>query len=383
MAGTAQNASGIALDELAQRRIVPPSVRADGSVRKERKVKPGYTPIEDVPLFRSRRVENKKVQSNAPTGNVVRAALGLEPSCSSSPSSPSPDFPPSSESCERPPPAPASASASASASALRSRADNVPKWEHDNFHERAGSSSSRYAPSPSSSPAKSSLSDVSRSPQKTKSPQMHRPAAGKPALTSDSSPEKTAQPKVYRPPAMRPGSATSKYAPLARQDEPHPPSPLKSAVKESARPGGASPSTKPHRRGRGRAKHGKQASVSSASLSARPAPRSDTRDTQNAAASPAPALASSASSPSGTSTHSPLAHHSWLPPPGTRDWADFDDDDLFSPPGPTLAGVSGSVHATQSSPAPAATDSARDGGASPALETEALTETLDKLHVAS
>ncbi|KAI0269272.1 hypothetical protein BC834DRAFT_865628 [Gloeopeniophorella convolvens] len=50
-----QTASGIAVDPRTLDRVIPESRRADGSVRKERKVRPGFTPQEDVARFRSTR----------------------------------------------------------------------------------------------------------------------------------------------------------------------------------------------------------------------------------------------------------------------------------------------------------------------------------------
>ncbi|KAE8246504.1 hypothetical protein A4X13_0g5758 [Tilletia indica] len=47
--------AGIVEDPSTQQRIIPASVRADGSVRKERRIKPGFTPQEDVTRFRSTR----------------------------------------------------------------------------------------------------------------------------------------------------------------------------------------------------------------------------------------------------------------------------------------------------------------------------------------
>ena len=46
--------AGIITDETTGQRVIPSSVRADGSVRKEIKVKPGYKPPEDVALYKSR-----------------------------------------------------------------------------------------------------------------------------------------------------------------------------------------------------------------------------------------------------------------------------------------------------------------------------------------
>jgi partner of Y14 and mago protein len=51
-------------------RFVASSVRADGSVRKERKVKPGYRPPEDVEVYKNRTAESWK---NRGKGGVVGA----------------------------------------------------------------------------------------------------------------------------------------------------------------------------------------------------------------------------------------------------------------------------------------------------------------------
>ncbi|KAI0254267.1 hypothetical protein BJV78DRAFT_1121588 [Lactifluus subvellereus] len=50
-----QTASGIAIDPRTLDRVIPESRRTDGSVRKERKIRPGFTPQEDVARFRSTR----------------------------------------------------------------------------------------------------------------------------------------------------------------------------------------------------------------------------------------------------------------------------------------------------------------------------------------
>ncbi|KIM68599.1 hypothetical protein SCLCIDRAFT_71536, partial [Scleroderma citrinum Foug A] len=50
-----QSASGIAVDPRTLERVVPESRRADGTVRKELKIRPGFTPQEDVSRFRGSR----------------------------------------------------------------------------------------------------------------------------------------------------------------------------------------------------------------------------------------------------------------------------------------------------------------------------------------
>lgn len=47
-----------------QERVIPTSVRADGSVRKERRVRPGFVPTEDVERFRPSRLRDKDSTSS-------------------------------------------------------------------------------------------------------------------------------------------------------------------------------------------------------------------------------------------------------------------------------------------------------------------------------
>ena len=54
------------------KRIIPSSVRADGSVRREIRVKAGYRPPEDIEVYRSRRAEEWKNRGSA--GGVPGAA---------------------------------------------------------------------------------------------------------------------------------------------------------------------------------------------------------------------------------------------------------------------------------------------------------------------
>ncbi|KAI0002967.1 hypothetical protein BJV74DRAFT_881929 [Russula compacta] len=65
-----QSASGIAIDPRTLDRVIPESRRADGSVRKERKIRPGFTPQEDVARFRSTR--QQAVDTRAlPKGHII------------------------------------------------------------------------------------------------------------------------------------------------------------------------------------------------------------------------------------------------------------------------------------------------------------------------
>jgi len=50
-----KSVAGIAVDPRTLERVIPASKRADGSVRKELKVRPGFTPQEDVSRFRGTR----------------------------------------------------------------------------------------------------------------------------------------------------------------------------------------------------------------------------------------------------------------------------------------------------------------------------------------
>ena len=52
--------SGMVQDAQTGDCVIPASVRADGSIRKERRVRPGFLPLEDVPRFRSRRLLERK-----------------------------------------------------------------------------------------------------------------------------------------------------------------------------------------------------------------------------------------------------------------------------------------------------------------------------------
>lgn len=52
--------SGMVRDAQTGDCVIPASVRADGSIRKERRVRPGFLPLEDVPRFRSRRLLERK-----------------------------------------------------------------------------------------------------------------------------------------------------------------------------------------------------------------------------------------------------------------------------------------------------------------------------------
>ncbi|KAL1760063.1 hypothetical protein FB107DRAFT_270458 [Schizophyllum commune] len=62
--------AGIAVDPYTQQRVIPQSRRPDGSVRKEIKIRPGYTPQEDVKRFRGTR--QAQMDSNQlPKGHII------------------------------------------------------------------------------------------------------------------------------------------------------------------------------------------------------------------------------------------------------------------------------------------------------------------------
>src|SRR2546429_5342044 len=63
--------SGITTSSTGERHI-PSSVRADGSTRKEIKIRPGYKPPEDVEIYKNRTAEAWKNRGN---GGVPGAAL--------------------------------------------------------------------------------------------------------------------------------------------------------------------------------------------------------------------------------------------------------------------------------------------------------------------
>ncbi|KAJ3773106.1 hypothetical protein EV361DRAFT_971482 [Lentinula raphanica] len=63
-------ASGIAVDPQTLERVIPESRRADGSVRKQLKIRPGFTPQEDVRRFRG--TKQAQMDANAlPKGHII------------------------------------------------------------------------------------------------------------------------------------------------------------------------------------------------------------------------------------------------------------------------------------------------------------------------
>jgi len=65
-----KTAAGIALDPRTLERVIPESKRSDGSVRKQLKIRPGFTPQEDVRLFRG--TKQTQMEANAlPKGHII------------------------------------------------------------------------------------------------------------------------------------------------------------------------------------------------------------------------------------------------------------------------------------------------------------------------
>ncbi|KAI9574596.1 hypothetical protein HD554DRAFT_1990029, partial [Boletus coccyginus] len=65
-----QSASGIALDPRTLERVIPESKRPDGTVRKEIKIRPGFTPQEDVSRFRGTRQQAMDATA-LPKGHIL------------------------------------------------------------------------------------------------------------------------------------------------------------------------------------------------------------------------------------------------------------------------------------------------------------------------
>ncbi|KAL4929824.1 putative RNA binding protein Pym [Aspergillus undulatus] len=70
--------SGITTDAVTGERYIPSSVRADGSKRKEIKVRPGYRPPEDVELYKNRAAEAWKNRGKSGVPGAVPGAESLK-----------------------------------------------------------------------------------------------------------------------------------------------------------------------------------------------------------------------------------------------------------------------------------------------------------------
>ena len=69
---TPRTSSGITTSTTGDRHI-PASVRADGSVRKEIKIRPGYKPPEDVEVYKNRTAESWKARGSGGVPGAARA----------------------------------------------------------------------------------------------------------------------------------------------------------------------------------------------------------------------------------------------------------------------------------------------------------------------
>ncbi|KAL2810813.1 hypothetical protein BJX63DRAFT_302179 [Aspergillus granulosus] len=72
------SSSGITVNAVTGERYIPSSVRADGSKRKEIKVRPGYRPPEDVELYKNRAAEAWKNRSKPGVPGAVPGAESLK-----------------------------------------------------------------------------------------------------------------------------------------------------------------------------------------------------------------------------------------------------------------------------------------------------------------
>lgn len=68
--GIIDDPNAINHDQSMKQRIIPQSRRADGSIRKERKVRPGFVPVEDVARFVPSRVRKARAEAAFATSNL-------------------------------------------------------------------------------------------------------------------------------------------------------------------------------------------------------------------------------------------------------------------------------------------------------------------------
>ncbi|SPO32720.1 uncharacterized protein UTRI_05779_B [Ustilago trichophora] len=88
-------AAGIVERGDTRQRVIPESRRADGSVRKERKVRPGFTPVEDVQRYRparAREAEEARKRGVAGSASSVPSATNSASSSRASSSAAPPQF---------------------------------------------------------------------------------------------------------------------------------------------------------------------------------------------------------------------------------------------------------------------------------------------------
>lgn len=65
-----QSAAGISVDPRTLERVIPESKRSDGTVRKQLKIRPGFTPQEDVSRFRGSRQQTMDATA-LPKGHIL------------------------------------------------------------------------------------------------------------------------------------------------------------------------------------------------------------------------------------------------------------------------------------------------------------------------
>ncbi|PGH06923.1 hypothetical protein AJ79_06396 [Helicocarpus griseus UAMH5409] len=70
---TEVSSSGITTNALTGERHIPPSLRPDGSQRREIKIRPGYRPPEDIQVYKNRTAEAWKNRGKIPGGGVPGA----------------------------------------------------------------------------------------------------------------------------------------------------------------------------------------------------------------------------------------------------------------------------------------------------------------------
>ncbi|KAG6890273.1 hypothetical protein C0992_002539 [Termitomyces sp. T32_za158] len=76
-----QSTAGITVDPLTLERVIPESKRSDGTVRKQIKIRPGFTPQEDVRRFRGTR--QAQMDANAlPKGHIIGWVPPSQPAAS-------------------------------------------------------------------------------------------------------------------------------------------------------------------------------------------------------------------------------------------------------------------------------------------------------------
>jgi len=78
-ASTEQTTSGITYNSDGQR-VIPASQRQDGTVRKERKVRPGFTPAEDVKRYHNRTAEAFRTRGSGGIPGATAVVADLTPS---------------------------------------------------------------------------------------------------------------------------------------------------------------------------------------------------------------------------------------------------------------------------------------------------------------